>query len=461
MGADAPLGQVTVVGLGPAGIEYLSHRTLELLSRPMVVLRTRIHPAAENLDHLESYDHLYEAAERFEDVYQGIVDDLVARARNGPVVYAVPGSPLFAERTVELLRRDPRVTVTIEPALSFCDLAWAALGIDPVDQTVTTIDLQDLLGRRDLGGPLLVAQAWSRHLLSELKLLAEELGRNVPPTVTVLHHLGLDDEVNKTVPWEDLDRTIEPDHLTSLYLSSWPAAGASVASLLLVVERLRRECPWDRDQTHQSLGRHLLEESYEVLDALEELGSDEDPEAVLHLEEELGDLLVQVLFHAVLAGEYGGFSLTDIAETVSAKLIFRHPHVFGDVEAATAEEVAANWEVLKQVEKQRSSITDGIPGSLPSLALVAKLQRKSQAIGMEREDPTTAQLRAAATLDALGNAVVDASTLEQTTPLNQEVGELLAVIAQLSQLAGIDPEAALRQTALALRSSIRAFEANS
>ncbi|MEI6700563.1 MAG: MazG family protein, partial [Actinomycetota bacterium] len=344
---------------------------------------------------------------------------------------------------------------------SFCDLAWAALGIDPVNATVTTIDLEDLLGRRDLGGPLLIAQAWSRHLLSELKLLAEELGRNVPPTVTILHHLGLDDEVQLTVPWEDLDRTIEPDHLTSLYLSSWPAAGASVSSLLLVVERLRRECPWDRDQTHQSLGRHLLEESYEVLDALEELGDDEDPEAVRHLEEELGDLLVQVLFHAVLAGEYGGFSLADIAETVSAKLIFRHPHVFGDVQAETAEEVAANWEVLKQVEKQRSSITDGIPESLPALALVAKLQRKGQAIGMERDDAAASITRATAALEALSSAVVNASTLEQTLPLDEGVGELLSAIAQLSQLAGVDPEAALRQEALTLRSAIRAFEASS
>ena len=209
----------------------------------------------------------------------------------------------------------------------------------------------------------------------------------------MLHHLGLPDEQVETVRWDELDRAVAPDHLTSVWI---PRLTVGVAGELValddLVRTLRRECPWDREQTHASLTRHLLEEAYEVIDAVDELTRAEEGadrretsgspagDAVEHLEEELGDLLFQVYFHACLAAEEGRFTLADVARGVHDKLVARHPHVFADVVADDPATVVANWEEIKKAEKGRQSVTDGIPAALPALALAAKLARKAGSV---------------------------------------------------------------------------------
>ncbi len=450
------VGTVTVVGLGPAGPEYLSAKTVDLLESGSAILRTHVHPAAAPFSDLPSYDAFYEDADDFESLYRAIVEDVVARAGAGPVVYAVPGSPMIAEHTVELLLADPRVEVRVEPALSFCDLAWAALGIDPVAKAVTVCDLVDLLERRDLSGPLLIAQAWSDHLIAELMVQREWLSRSGPATVTVLHHLGLDDELVATVPFADLSTVVEVDHLTSLYVESWNTPGSAFGELMVLAERLRAECPWDQEQTHASLARHLLEEAYEALDALDALATAEDPiAAASHLEEELGDVLFQVCFHAVLGAEDGDFSAADIADSVRTKLISRHPHVFGDVVATTPDAVAANWETIKKAEKGRESITEGIPQSLPALALMTKLQRKARALGMAQMSIDDAVEYLAITLRVIAAADLPAARTEDNEEL---LGTMLAAICQIAVSCGADLEAALRLAAGQQRAAIIAFE---
>ena len=374
--APAPL---LVVGLGPAGPEHLAEAARRALrSSDRVVLRTRRHPSAEAFEALASFDHLYEESSRFDEVYRRIVEDLVASARaareadEAPPVYAVPGSPMVAERTVELLRADPRVAVQVVPALSFLDLAWAVLGVDPLAAGVRLVDgvrfATEAAGAR---GPLLVAQCWSAAVLSEIKLSLDTDEPEPAGPVVLLHHLGLADQQVVTVGWWELDRVLEPDHLTSLWIPELhaPVAG-ELAALGELVRRLRRDCPWDREQTHASLARHLLEESYEVLDAIAALPPDDaapppGDDAVAHFCEELGDLLFQVFFHAGLAAEEGWFTLADVARGVHDKLVFRHPHVFGSVVADTPDAVAANWEVLKKAEKGRSQRHRGRPRPCP------------------------------------------------------------------------------------------------
>jgi tetrapyrrole methylase family protein / MazG family protein len=436
-------------------------------------LRTARHPAAVDFPGLPSFDHLYEEAGTFDEVYGGIVEALVVAALEAApdtVVYAVPGSPLVAERTVDLLRADSRVAVTALPALSFLDLVWVALGIDPLAEGVRLADASAFgPALAEQGGPFLVAQCWSRHLLSEVKLaLPDEEGLELPRPV-LLHHLGLEDELVVAVDWWELDRTVEPDHLTSLYIPAFvPAgrhsAGGEVAGLVDLMATLRERCPWDSVQTHASLMPHLVEESYEVLDALAELADASVGEAAAfaHLQEELGDLLFQIVFHARLADEEGQFDLADVARGVHDKLVHRHPHVFGDVDADTAEQVVTNWEAIKKSEKGRRSVTEGIPSGLPALMLTTKLARKALAVGVEPDDMSDG--RAALTLAAL-MAQAGESDPQADDPLAGDggdtqvaVGELLYAVANLARRLGVDAEQALRDRALSLRADILAAE---
>jgi|GEM_PF-73048 len=392
---------IVVVGLGPAGTEMMTAAALEAVqeaasSHGPIFFRTSRHPCAGEL--LASgaagpapvtFDDRYTGEASFEAVYDSIVSRLLAATATAPrIVYAVPGSPLVAERTVELLlARAGAAGVDIElvPGLSFCDLAWARLRIDPISAAARLVDGTTFARSAAFDhGPLLVAQCWSNTVLSDVKLALEEPAPE--QRATVLHHLGLGDERILEVAWEDLDRVVEADHLTSVFIEHLAApVGGELARLVETVATLRLQCPWDREQTHESLVRHLLEEAYEAIEALEGLGSEPSeasPDRVAHAEEELGDLLCQVVFHATLAREEGLFELADVARTISEKLIRRHPHVFGDVVAATASDVVTNWERIKRDEKGRESLLEGIPASLPSLARAAAMERKLASVGL-------------------------------------------------------------------------------
>jgi tetrapyrrole methylase family protein/MazG family protein len=466
--------RVVVVGLGPAGPEHLAPAARQAMEGAAAAfVRTSRHPAAGAFAGVASFDHLYEAGETFDEVYRRIVDQVVAAAlgaagSGGTVAYAVPGSPLVAERTVELLRADPRVDVTVVPALSFLDLAWDRLGVDPVTAGVRLVDATafatEAAGER---GPLLVAQCWSAAVLSEVKLALEADGAE--PEVVVLHHLGLPDEQVVTVGWWDIDRTIEPDHLTSMWIPrlAEPLA-AEVVRLDELVRTLRQRCPWDREQTHASLARHLLEESYEALDAIAALArsvtprdaaAPVDPAVVADLCEELGDVLFQVVFHAALAREEGFFTLADVARGVHDKLVGRHPHVFGDVVAATPDAVAANWEILKKHEKGRTSVTDGIPTALPALSLATKLLKKAEAAGLSPADLAGVEAGLAA-LAARGAGGPAGEGGERAGVDAESLGRMLFALADLARTAGVDPEEALRAAALSLRDRIVAAESS-
>lgn len=440
--------RVVVVGLGPAGPDLVSGPARDALARiPRRFVRTTRHPAASVVGKAESFDHLYETASTQDEVYEGIAESLVrAAAAEGEVAYAVPGSPLVLERSVALLRGDPRVEVEVVPGLSFLDLAWDRLGLDPVEASVRLVDGERFVvqaaGER---GPLLVAHCWGPHVLSGIKLSVEE---EPAEEVTVLARLGSRKEAVFSVPWADLDRAVQPDHLTSLFVPALAApVGVELARLGELVRTLRRRCPWDREQTHASLGRHLVEETYEVLEAIDGLGA--GGEGYGALEEELGDLLVQVYFHSTLAAEEGQFNLADVARAVHDKLVGRHPHVFGRVEAEGPEQVMANWERIKQAEKSRASVMDGIPAALPALLGAAKVVGKARSTGADRRD-------AGEVRDAFSSA---ARSLAGDQPAKgAAVGEALLALVSLSRQVGVDPESALRSATAALVRRYRGLE---
>lgn len=456
--------RVVVVGLGPGDPGLVSTGALDAISSAeRRYLRTSRHPSAHLAEPARSFDHLYETAPSFEEVYAGVVDALAEAANeSGEVLYAVPGSPYVLERTVELLRSDPRVEVKVVPSLSFLDLAWERLGVDPVAGGVRLVDGQSFAeAAAGQPGPFLIGHTHSKLVLSEVKLAIDAaIGGDAGDglDVTVLQRLGLPDEKIFDVPWADLDREVEPDHLTCVWV---PRLAAPVASDLTrfveLVRTLRSECPWDRAQTHQSLVRHLLEETYEVVDAIAGLETQAPPgpdgaDGYGHLQEELGDLLFQVAFHATLAAEAGEFDLSDVARGIHDKLVRRHPHVF--CEPGTP---APNWEEQKKAEKSRASVMDGVPAALPSLLYAHKVQSKAASIGFDWEDASgawskideeLAELRAALEAEpARGPGVAD------------ELGDVLFSVVNVARHIGIEPEGALRASALKFRRRFAAMEA--
>ena len=384
-------------------------------------MRTSRHPAASAVPGARSFDERYESAPTLDAVYARIVDDLAAAAaEHGHVLYAVPGSPAVAERTVELLRVDPRVEVDVVPALSCVDLAWVRLGVDPLADGARIVDGHrfevEAAGER---GPLLVLQCDRPDVLSTIKLSTDG-----GEPVTVLHHLGLPDERVETVSWDELDR-VRPDHLTSLWVPVLAApVGRELARFAELVRTLRHECPWDRRQTHASLRPYVLEEAYEVVDAID--GGD-----VEELEEELGDLLFQVFFHATIGAEEGLFDLAGVARGIHDKLVRRHPHVFGGE--------ALDWETIKGREKVRAGTMDGVPGALPALLFAQKLQRRAAGVGFDWEDVEGAWPKVLEEIEEVRAASPD--------EVEGELGDLLFACVNVARHLGVDPEVALRGAA--------------
>ena len=406
-----------MVGLGPAGADLVTAGTLEVIRASRATFcRTLRHPAAEELfgtsggataaadgpatahRPVRSFDSTYENEPTFSNVYASIVAELIdAASELGNITYAVPGSPTVAETTVEMLLAEAALPggpqVVVHPAMSFADLAWARLGVDPVQLGARLVDghrFGEMVGG---GGPLLVAQCESPLTLSEVKLTLED-----PPDgpVVLLQRLGLPDELVQEVDWADIDRSVEPDHLTSLWIPDAPSsAGAHLDDMATLMEQLRSADAWKAAQSHETLRRYLIEESYEVLEALD----DYDPrtgEGSEELAAELGDLLYQIVFHSSLASEAGWFDLNTVVRAIHDKLVSRHPHVpqAGDPEGGgipspshSVGELASLWEQSKRAELGRESAFDGIPASLPALVRAMAVTKKASALGLEIPEP--------------------------------------------------------------------------
>ena len=344
--------RIIVSGLGPGNGLLVPDFARRMAREHPTLLRTKRHPSASLFGDLESFDSLYESQATISDVYAAIVERLISETRDSETIgYLVPGSPLVAERTVELLRSRPEVDVEVIPCVSFLDLVWSRLEIDPFKAKVTLIDGQnfesEIVGVR---GAALVSQCDNQFVLSDIKLALDGDSSHV---VKVMQRLGMDDEHIFEVEWNDLDRIVRADHLTSLWIPELPQPGEKqeVDALRSLVAQLRAECPWDRAQTHQSLVPGLLEEANEVVSAIEAL--DLADGSFDHLVEELGDLLFHIFLQSAIGEENGSFDLDDVAAAVSAKMVRRHPHIFERKPGSpmpSLEELADQWKAIKASE---------------------------------------------------------------------------------------------------------------
>lgn len=449
-------GSITVAGLGSGDETQLTIGVWRQLEQAdLVMLRTMHHPVTEFLRSkgmpLRSFDHLYETHDQFPDVYRAIVDELVRLALEEPgrkIVYAVPGHPQAAEATVQLLReRAPEAGIELKiiGGESFLDQAFLRLGFDPLDgfQLIDATNLEHVQFN-----PLqhtLFAQVYDRMIASEVKLtLMEWLPDDYP--VVVGHALGVEgqEKIQKVLLYE-LDRIDGYGNLSLVWVprdDDEELRNRSFQRLHEIVEILRSPegCPWDREQTHQSIRKNLIEETYEVLETIDE----DDPE---HMCEELGDLLLQIMLHAQMEQEAGTFNIYDVIEGLNRKLIRRHPHVFGDLSAADPEAALRNWESIKQEEKRKAgrdpmqlSVLSGIPKDLPELLKALKLQKKAAKVGFDWD-------RSQDVLDKLSEELLELCEVMDALGMDEqrteELGDLLFAVVNLARFLNVDPEEAI------------------
>lgn len=453
-------GNLTVVGLGPAGLDRLAPSTRAVLEDPArtVILRTLEHPAASELAArrgVTACDDIYESAVDFDAAYRAITDRVLNAVRGGDTVYAVPGSAAVGERAVAAIRRRAEadgIPVTFMAGESFLDLVLLRVGVDPIADGLQIVDGRGLPDPMPLHVPTVVTQVDRPVVLADV---AAALGKVLPEDtpVTLLDSLGSADETVVQLVLSDLPgRDAGPR--TTLFVDPPPAGWHG---LVATNKRLRAECPWDRVQTHHSLVSHLVEETYETVEALSRLapGAPKDDSqfaAYTEVEEELGDLLLQVVFHATLASEAGAFDVEEVAEGIRRKLVHRHPHVFGDVEANDAAQVLANWEHLKAEEKNRASLMDDVPSALPAIARADKMQRRAASVGFDwaTVGPVFEKIR-----EEVGELE---EVLDDSGRAAEELGDLLFAAVNLARHIGVDAELALRRSADTFADRFRGVE---
>lgn len=431
---------IVIVGLGPGDPKHLTQEAQRILSEaPRIYVRTREHPTVASLppEKVFSFDDVYARAKEFAAVYEEIARRVVALgAQPEGVVYAVPGHPHVGEQTtrrIQELARERGLEVRIVDGLSFLEPVFAALNLDPLEQMGLQIADAMVVARRhypplEPSRPALIAQCDSRALASDVKLTLLNAYPDDHP-VTVLSRVGTDAAAIRQVPLAELDHSSQFDHLTTLYLPA-VAPGGSVTDLLEVMARLRAPdgCPWDREQTHESLRAYLLEETYEVLAALDR----GDMEA---LREELGDLLLQVVFHTQIASEGSVFRMADVTRGIVTKLWRRHPHVFGDVSVSGVGEVLHNWEVIKADERNQKpdqqGPLSGLPQGLPALAQAQAYLARAERLGFGQPAD-------------LSTVVALLSELDRAPNAEESLGQVLLTLANWAQQHNLDAESALR-----------------
>jgi tetrapyrrole methylase family protein/MazG family protein len=488
---------ITILGLGPGRWEELTVQARAVLEQAAtnqkpVFFRTLIHPIIEPLKReipglcITSFDSFYDEAAHWDTLYQRIAQEICMQAeQQPPVLYAVPGHPLIGEASVQAILQQARergLSTSIVAGLSFLEPVCAALELDLFASGMQVIDATDLAVLRsdEIAGkviptvPLLVAHIYHWQQARAVKLALGECYPDEWP-VKLVHSTGLagsetvgEQDGGKPHPYTtagetvikmplyEIDRNSFANHFNTLYVPPLEALDALRVpeTLRYITMRLRRDpdgCPWDREQTHRSLTHYVIEETYEVVEVLEENDLEK-------LAEELGDLLLQVYLHAEIARQDGDFNIGDVYEHVNAKLIRRHPHVFGQVEVENAGQVVQNWEEIKRQERiaagkdvQSESVLDGVPHASPALIVAQKYQKRAARIGFDYANLQAVLAKLTEELQELQEAATPEHRLE-------EMGDVLFMVARVARELNIDAEEALRSANRKFRHRFQAME---
>ncbi|WP_409303651.1 nucleoside triphosphate pyrophosphohydrolase [Peribacillus sp. SCS-155] len=441
---------INVIGLGAGDLDQLPLGIYKKLKQAQnCFVRTIDHPVISELVKegitFTSFDSTYEKHDSFEKVYEEIAESLLKEANHGPVIYAVPGHPMVAEKTVQLLiNNDKGIKVKVEGGQSFLDALFTALKIDPIDGfqllDATALSRDEIQTTQHI----IIGQIYDAFIASEVKLtLLERLPAE--HDVYLVTAAGSEDEAIKKLPLFELDRQMsEISNLTSLYippLKEEEYRYKEFSKLREIIAELRGPggCPWDKKQTHESLKPFLIEEAYELIDAIDEA----DDEGMIG---ELGDVLLQVMLHSQIAEDQGIFTIDDVIEGITSKMIRRHPHVFENAAADTAEDVKVNWQKIKDMENagkpKKESLLDEVGKSLPALIRAYEIQKRAAKVGFDWTDVSDAWEKVKEEIQEVEAEFPDSHT-KQNKNLHSELGDLFFALVNIARFHGIQPEEAL------------------
>lgn len=341
---------IKIIGLGAGELDQLPlgvYKTLK--SSDEIYVRTNQHPVVADLlaegIQINSFDSIYEKHDQFEQVYQEIVEMLIQKSKLGQVVYAVPGHPMVAEKTVQLLIESGE-KVEVVGGQSFLDAMFTAIQIDPVEgfQLIdgTAIKRNEI----QITQHVIVTQVYDAFVASEVKLTLMEKYPD-DHEVVIVKNAGMSSQIVMRAPLYELDHGLELSNLMSVYVPPTVQVNREFWKLREIFDILRgpNGCPWDKKQTHETLTKNMLEEATEYVQAVQNNDLD-------NMIEELGDVLLQIMLNSKIGEDEGYFSIDDVIEGITNKMIHRHPHVFSGQKVDTPEEAMELFKKMKESEKQ-------------------------------------------------------------------------------------------------------------
>lgn len=442
------MGKIIIIGLGPGDYSLISQGSLEALKLSnKIYLRTEKHPTVDKLKEFIEYtslDYFYDQEDNFENVYNNIAKFIIDKSQEGDLVYAVPGHPRVAEKTVSIIEsmaREKGIQVEIIASMSFVDAMFNYLEIDPANgfKLLDAFEIEN--SYIDTDTSMIITQVYDHFIASNVKLKLMEY-YDYDQDICIVNGAGVKNLESKTyIKLYELDRSENLfNYLTSLYIpKSSKKMYNTVHDLEVIMNTLRGPsgCDWDKKQTHQSLKKYLIEEAYELCQAIDNDDIDE-------MVEELGDVLLQVIFHCQIGNEEGYFDLKEVINSICTKLIHRHPHVFKNIQL-DMNNFEKTWEELKKEEKDESTVTEGlkrIPKYLPSLIKAEKVQYKAALVGFDWDNVNDVFKK----IEEEYQELLDECKVGNIKYIKEELGDLLFSIVNLARFLHIDPEEALNCT---------------
>ncbi len=441
------MGKIFVIGLGPGKIDSLTLGAVERInSGERNYLRTEKHPTVdyfkENDIPYKSFDYIYDSEEDFEIVYKKIVDKLINESIEADINYYVPGNPLVSEKTVEILL-NKGLDIEIVSGMSFIEPIIELLGRDPIEGLKIVDGTQFNNQLVDINSDIIVTQVYNRRILTDVKIVLSEIYGD-DYNVWLIRKAGIvDQEEANRIQVFQLDRILEIDHLTSIYIPKIEENNRKVFdfnNLIGIMKLLRSEngCPWDLEQDHKSIRQCLIEEAYEVVDAI-------DNNDIDNLIEELGDLLLQVIFHCQIGYDEGEFNLIEVTSVLANKLIYRHPHIFLQKDVDNSKEVVYNWNKLKDSKRGYKDLTDRLKDlpSLPALLKSKKIQDRAADVGFDWDDIQGPIDKVNEEYNELMAARAEFGQGHER--VEEELGDLLFAIVNLARFLDVNPEISLNR----------------